>query len=40
MVKTKKAKSKDSKWSGSVYILGDKHKIPTKHTFIIKTMEY
>tara|TARA_B100001758_G_scaffold246308_1_gene261092 strand:+ start:14420 stop:15301 length:882 start_codon:yes stop_codon:yes gene_type:complete len=37
MGKTKKNNVKESKWTGSVFILGDKYKIPTKHTFIIKT---
>ena len=39
MDKTKKSpiKEKESRWTGSVFILGDKHERPTKHTFIIKT---
>lgn len=39
MGKTKKSntKTKESRWTGSVFILGDKQERPTKHTFIIKT---
>ena len=39
MGKTKKSntKRKESRWTGSVFILGDKQERPTKHTFIIKT---
>ena len=39
MGNTKKSntKTKESRWTGSVFILGDKYNIPTKHTFIIKT---
>lgn len=39
MGNTKKSntKIKESRWTGSVFILGDKQERPTKHTFIIKT---
>ena len=39
MGKTKKSntKTKESRWTGSVFILGDKQERPTTHTFIIKT---
>ena len=39
MGKTKKSntKIKESRWTGSVFILGDKQERPTTHTFIIKT---
>lgn len=39
MGKTRKSntKTKESRWTGSVFILGDKQEKPTTHTFIIKT---
>ena len=39
MGKTKKSKTKrkKSRWTGSVFILGDKYKIPTKHTLLFTT---
>tara|TARA_X000001036_G_scaffold439231_2_gene489591 strand:- start:1379 stop:2269 length:891 start_codon:yes stop_codon:yes gene_type:complete len=37
ITKKNKTNVKESKWTGSVFILGDKQNLPTKHTFIIKT---
>ena len=36
ITKKNKTNVKVSKWTGSVFILGDKQNLPTKHTFIIK----